>query len=70
MGDLPVPLTPSTVPCYLAPQDGIEPPTNELTARRSAAELLGNYIGAGKGNRTPLFSLEGCNITTMLYPHI
>ena len=25
-------------------------------------------IGAGKGNRTPLASLEGWSITTMLYP--
>ena len=28
----------------LAPQGGIEPPTNGLTVRYSAAELLGNKI--------------------------
>ena len=36
----------------MAPQRGIEPRTNWLTANYSAAELLGNKLGEKYGNRT------------------
>ena len=36
----------------LAPEVGIEPTTNGLTVRGSAAELLWNKTGRGRGIRT------------------
>src|SRR5690606_8325054 len=36
---------------------------------RVQANFSGNRIGAGSGNRTRIFSLEGCCSTIELYPH-
>ena len=48
----------STFP--MAPQVGLEPTTDRLTADSSTTELLwNNYNGAGDGNRTHNISLEG-----------
>lgn len=44
--------------------------SSPIRARSSLAEVLLDWeeVGAGTRNRTELNSLEGCRITTMLYP--
>jgi hypothetical protein len=43
----------------MAPQVGLEPTTDRLTADSSTTELLRNNNGAGDENRTHNISLEG-----------
>ena len=55
----------------MAPQVGLEPTTDRLTADSSTTELLWiNLNGAGDGNRTHNISLEGWGFAIKLHPHI
>ena len=54
----------------MAPQEGLEPTTDRLTADSSTTELLWNNLnGAGDGNRTHNISLEGWGFAIKLHPH-
>ena len=39
------------------------------TAPLNECAQIRRKYGAGKGNRTPILSLEGCCTTIVLYPH-
>ena len=43
--------------------------TPALPTELNQHELFTRKFGAGKENRTPILSLEGCDNTIILYPH-